>query len=198
MSCRRGGSPSRAVLSDLSETMTGLGLRLLDTPAIWTWRQTADGTQASAEGRGTDSGVPLRRSIDGAWRRQGGSRSWQVARSSGSTPTGATASSDPSRARMCSCTQRGAGQRAADLAGGPGRRVRHRAGTKGTAGRQRAGTVGTCWDDAPLLPAAGVADSTDVASILPPADATRAGRRLWRLGVIADDLRGTGIGAGRW
>jgi cold shock CspA family protein len=49
-------------------------------------------------GRGARLGVPLgRRAIDGARHREGGSRSWQVARSSGSTPAGATASSDPSQ-----------------------------------------------------------------------------------------------------
>jgi hypothetical protein len=163
------------------------------------WRQTRPlGTRHSRRARrrlGRASAAAYHRRRLAPRRRQ---PSWQVARSSGSTPTGATASSDPSRARMYSCTSARCRPAAADLAGRPGRRVRHRAGTKGTSGRQCATTAGTrvgmtrpsACQQVSGLNRCGIRCHPGP---MPPEPVGGSSS----LGVIADNARSMRIGAGR-
>lgn len=125
----------RLLFSDLPEAMT-VGAAATDTPAIGGWWQPRP--------RRRLVGVPLRRrTIGGAWRREGSSRSWHVARSSVRPQPGGYGFIRPEQGEdvfvHVSAVQASGLQ---TLQEGPGAGVRHRAGTKGTAGRQPATTAG--------------------------------------------------------
>jgi hypothetical protein len=173
----------RLLFSDLPEAMT-VGAAATDTPAIGGWRQPRP--------RRRPVGVPVRRrTIGGAWRREGSSRSWHVARSSGSTPTGGLRLHPTRAGRGCvRARQRGAGQRAADLQEGQAVEFDIKQGRRGFRPPTCDHGRRTRRADPRLPPAAGCADSTDASSgFCLLVDATRAVGGPGSLGVIADDPR---------
>jgi hypothetical protein len=79
MSCRRGGSPSRAALSDLPEAMTGWPAAAGHASHRRNGCRPADGNKALLEGEAPAGRTSARSAIDGAWRREGAGRhgKWQ-------------------------------------------------------------------------------------------------------------------------